>query len=126
MDVQAVKVASFVKASSMYYNTKLAVHNFTMYNLATQEAVCCLCDETKSDVVASTFASCVVDTLTKQLKDRILPVILYSDGCNYQNRNVVMANALLSLAINTDVTITQTVLEKGHTQMECDSVHSSY
>ncbi|KAJ4451903.1 hypothetical protein ANN_03381 [Periplaneta americana] len=36
-----------------------------------------------------------------------------------------MANALFRLAINTGVTIAQKFLEKGHTQMECDSVHNS-
>ncbi|KAJ4442458.1 hypothetical protein ANN_04044 [Periplaneta americana] len=107
MDLQAVKMAPFVQTSSMYYKTKLAVHNLTMYNLATQEVVCYWFDETESDLVASTVATCVVDTLTKQLKDHLLPVIPYSDGCNYQNRNVVMANALLKLVSNTGVTITQ-------------------
>ena len=125
MDLQAVKVAPCVQASSMYYKTKLAVHNFTMYNLVSQEVVCYWFDETEADLVASIFASCVIDTLSKKLRDRLIPVILYSDGCNYQNRNVIMANALLRLAINTGVTITQKFLEKGHTQMECDSVHSS-
>ena len=35
-----------------------------------------------------------------------------------------MSNALLHLCIKYDITITQKFLEKGHTQMKCDSVHS--
>lgn len=31
MDVQAVKMSPFIRASSMYYKTKLCVHNYTVY-----------------------------------------------------------------------------------------------
>jgi len=40
MDIQAVKLAPFIRASSMYYKTKLCVHNFTVYNQTTAD-VCC-------------------------------------------------------------------------------------
>lgn len=50
---------------------------------------------------------------------------MYSDGCTYQNRNNVLSNALLNLSKKNNVTITQKFLEPGHTQMECDSVHSA-
>lgn len=50
-------------------------------------------------------------------------ISLFSDGCGYKNRNTVVANALLKFAIDHKVTITQNFLEKGHTQMEVDSVH---
>lgn len=49
---------------------------------------------------------------------------MYSDGCGYQNRNVVFSNALLNLAKLHNLRIVQKYLEKGHTQMEVDSVHS--
>lgn len=55
----------------------------------------------------------------------MLPVILFSDGCCAQNRNAILSNALLRLAIEKQVIINQKYLEKGHTQMECDSVHSA-
>lgn len=82
-------------------------------------------DESEADLVASTFVSCVIEHLTALIEKTQLPTILYSDGCTYQNRNVVMANALLRLSIATGVPITQKFLIKGHTQMECDSVHST-
>jgi len=41
-----------------------------------------------------------------------------------QNRNVIMANALLHFAVKHQVTIEQKYLVKGHIQMQCDSVHS--
>ena len=51
-------------------------------------------------------------------------IAIYSDGCGSQNRNVTLSNALSTLARDKGITIAQNYLEKGHTQMECDSVHS--
>jgi len=52
-------------------------------------------------------------------------IIIYSDGCGYQNRKTVLSNALLKLSIENNVIMEQKFLVKGHTQMPCDSVHSS-
>lgn len=124
-DVQAVKLAPYLQASAIYYKTKLCVHNFTMYNLSTHEAVCYWFDECNASLEASVFASCIVDKLQSILNRKLLPVILFSDGCCAQNRNAILSNALLRLAIDKQIIITQKYLEKGHTQMECDSVHSA-
>ena len=124
-DVQSVKLVPFLQASAIYYKTKLCVHNFTIYNLASQEVFCYWFDETNSTLEASVFASCLVDYISNTLEKKSLPVILYSDGCCAQNRNVTLSNALLHLAIEKKVVIVQKYLEKGHTQMECDSVHSA-
>lgn len=124
-DVQAVKLAPYLQASAIYYKTKLCVHNFTMYNLSTHESVCYWFDECNASLEASVFASCIVDQLQSVLNRKVLPVVLYSDGCCAQNRNAILSNALLHLAMDKQITITQKYLEKGHTQMECDSVHST-
>lgn len=52
-------------------------------------------------------------------------IIFYSDGCTYQNRNSILANTLILVSKKTGITITQKFLEVGHTQMECDSMHSA-
>jgi hypothetical protein len=52
------------------------------------------------------------------------PIILYSDGCSYQNRNVNLSNALAAFAVENSIEIQQKFLVVGHTQMECDSVHA--
>lgn len=103
---------------------KLAVHNYTVYNLDTHEAMCYWFDESQCDLVSSTFTSCLVDTIEKILNTSLKPVIIYTDGCTAQNRNSVLSNALLHFSIKYKIDITQKFLEKGHTQMECDSVHS--
>ncbi len=42
MDLQALLLCPKLKASALYYKTKLAVHNFTVYNMLTHSATLCL------------------------------------------------------------------------------------
>lgn len=123
MDVQSVKVCPKVQASAIYYKTKLCCHNYTIYNMATNEVVCYWWHECEGELQASNFVSCLRDYILEKVP-KTVPLVIYSDGCTSQNRNATMANALLDLAINENILITQKYLEKGHTQMECDSVHS--
>lgn len=43
---------------------------------------------------------------------------------NYQNRNITLSNTFLKAAHDRNITIFQKYLEKGHTRMDVDSVHS--
>ncbi|OWF39290.1 hypothetical protein KP79_PYT25194 [Mizuhopecten yessoensis] len=108
----------------MYYKTKLACHNFTMYDLTTHNVVCYFWHEGEGELGANSFASCVCAYILNELGDTD-HVTIYSDGCTYQNRNVTLANALLHVSVTSNKTILQKILEKGHTQMECDSIHST-
>lgn len=125
MDLESVKVCPYLTASALYFKTKLTCHNFTVYDLVTHHATCYWFDETAADLTASTFVSYVCDYLERHCLPKQLPIVIYSDGCTYQNRNNIMANALLNFSIEHNVTIMQKYLEPGHTQMECDSVHSA-
>jgi len=119
MDLESVKLAPFLKASSLYYKTKLCVHNFTVYDLKTHNVKCYWWNESEGDLQASTYASCLLNYIEEEHSDD-LPLIIYSDGCTCQNRNAVLSNALLSVAVKSGRVIIQKYLEKGHTQMECD------
>lgn len=123
MDVEAVKVSPSLNASAIYYKTKLCCHNFTVLNLANQESVCYWFEETQADLSANTFASCLTDFLSQKC-DLSKPIIVWSDGCTNQNRNSIMANALLSFSFEKNVQIEQKFLVIGHTQMEVDGIHS--
>lgn len=90
MDLQAVKVCPFLKASALYYKCKLCVHNFTMYNLSTHECMCYWWDETQCNLTASAFTSCIIDQLSMCYnKNQNKNIILWSDGCCYQNKSFV-------------------------------------
>lgn len=127
VDVQAVKLSPHIPASSLYYKQKLCCHNFTLYNLVNNQATCYWFDETVADGQAATYASFLVNYLEEHfLQEEIKKtIIIYSDGCTAQNRNSILANALLYVSEKYCITIFQKFLEKGHTQMECDSVHSA-
>jgi len=130
MDLQSVKLCPILKTSALYYFMKLKVHNFTLYNLANHKSVNHWWNETEGELEASIFCSIITDYLTSYLSrheqeglnQKPNKIILYSDGC--QNRNAIMANALLNFSIQHQVQIEQKFLVKGHTQMECDAVHS--
>lgn len=128
MDLQAVLLCPKSNVSSLYYKMKLKVHNFCMYNLNTKDTYCFLWNETEGGVNSEEFASIVAKFLTSEvcplLHDDDRQIIIYSDGCTAQNRNSVMANALLNVSMLNNVVIEQKYLEKGHTQMEVDSVHA--
>lgn len=126
MDMQAVKLMPQLKANASYYKMKLQVHNFTIYNVITHKSENYVWDETEGNLIASTFATIVVNHLKKEMLNtpNVHHFVIYSDGCFYQNRNVVLSNALLSFCVENNVTIEHKYLIVGHTQMECDSTHS--
>ena len=59
------------------------------------------------------------------MDDSVSTMILYGDWCCYQNRNVSLSNALIHFAVSRRKIIFQKFLEKGHTWIEVESVHSA-
>jgi len=123
MDLHSFLLSPSLNASCMFYKTKLCCHNFTLYNIATKDVVCYFWNEGQGELTANVFASCVVDCVSS-LASPGDTVVIYSDGCTYQNRNATLSNALLDVSVKHDLNIEQKYLERGHTQMDVDSVHS--
>ena len=119
MDLKAVFfLTQRIKESSMYYITKLCVHHFTFYNLATKYVVGYVWHEGEGALTANKFASCVADFLAV--------VLNFQDAfCIAMGalKNFTLAKALLHFAVTHNVEVEQSSLEKGLTQMEVDSVH---
>ena len=126
MDAQGVLLCPAIEASAVYFKTKLACHNFTTYNLASKEVTCYFWHEGEGGLTFNNFASCIVNQVEGVLNPHIEEVIIFSDGCCYQNRNVTLSNALEHTAMKNIVIITQKYLERGHTQMEVDSITKYY
>lgn len=123
VDLQSVLLSPMCKASALYYKTKLCVHNYTIFDLKTRDVCCYIWNESEGSLSANDFASCLTDYLQECVNDHET-FIIFSDGCTAQNRNATLASALSYFAIKNNVTVIQKILEKGHTQMEVDSVHS--
>ena len=66
-----------------------------------------------------------LDLLESVVDDSVSTVILYRDGCCYQNCNVTLSNAPLHFAVSRRKITFQKFLENGHTWMEVESVHST-
>lgn len=124
MDAQAVKLCPDINASAIYYKQRLQVHNFTMYNIGSLQCTNYWWSEINGDLTASSFISCIISHLETHCLSDELPIIIFSDGCGYQNRNNFLSNALSNFSIENNKIIEQKYLEKGHTQMECDSAHA--
>lgn len=126
MDLQSLLLCPMSNVSSIYYKRKLGVHNLTFYNLQNKEVKCYVWNESEGGLNANEFTSIIVHFVDEQLAklDNDRKIVLYSDGCYYQNRNATLSNALLNVAKLRNITIEQKYLEKGHTHMEADSVHS--
>lgn len=127
MDLQALLMCPKSTVSSLYYKMKLSVHNMTFFNLDTKDGYCFLWNETEGCLSSNEFGSIISNFVLSLLplptdKEKI---ILYSDGCAYQNRSTNICNALLHIAVTKKVIIEQKYLEVGHTQMEADSIHST-
>lgn len=124
MDLQSVLTCPKLLASQSYYKLKLQMHNFTIYALNNKKVALYVWHEANGGVTSNEFTSCLIHYLSSTLDD-FQSFVLISDGCNYQNRNKTLASALNDFAFEKQVTIQQLFLEKGHTMMEADSVHSA-
>ena len=114
-------------ANIMFFRTKLNLHNFTFYNLVTRDVINFVWSETNGDLKSSSFTTIYIEYLTQlfEKNPKISTIILWTDGCTYQNRCHVLSSALVSFAVKNRVEIYHKYLEVGHTHMECDSVHSN-
>lgn len=123
MDLQSAFLCPKLLASAVYYKQKLQLHNFTLYVLNNADVTLYAWHEADGGVTANEFTSCIINYL-ENLPPQYNKIILISDGCNYQNRNRILASALSDYSKRSSVTVKQIFLEKGHTMMEADNIHS--
>jgi hypothetical protein len=123
VDVQSVLLCPKILVSVQYYKQKLQVHNQLIYVNNNKDVHLYVWHEGDGGVTANEFTSCLIHFIKTQLSYK--KIIIISDGCSYQNRNKVLSSALLKLAKETGLEIEQLILEKGHTMMQVDSVHST-
>ena len=67
MDLQAVLLCRKSNASSLYYTTKLQVHNFFSFNLGTKNGYCYIWNESQGDLSSDVFAFLQFNHFDKEL-----------------------------------------------------------
>jgi hypothetical protein len=100
----------------------------TVYSLGDKTVVCHVWDETNCKRGACEIATCLLkNTLSVCRSGNVKEVIYFSDSCGGQNRNqFVTASLLFTLSQVPNLRlISHKFLVSGHSQMECDSVHST-
>ena len=98
------------------------VTTITLFMTKTHNAVCYIWNETTSDLTSHTFVCLLYNYLSTD--ERCLDattIILYTDGCPYQNRCTQPSNALLFYSSKI---VYQKYLVHEYAQMEVDSCHA--
>lgn len=124
MDMQSVLLCPKLLVSEQYYKMKLGLHNYTFHVKNNKNVYLYVWHEGDGGVTANNVTSCIINFIEKYCC-QYKKVILISDGCAYQNKNKTLCNSLSNLSTAKGIMIEQIILEKGHTMMEVDSVHST-
>ncbi|GLV37559.1 hypothetical protein CBL_20371 [Carabus blaptoides fortunei] len=126
MDLEKILLTPQLGIGQLYYKKKLKTYNFTVYNLADSSVTNYMWHETDGTKGASEVATSFWQLLS-DLPPEVSEVTFYSDTASGQNRNAILSAMFLralSLLHNLKV-INQKFMESGHSEMECDSVHSN-
>lgn len=124
-ELQQVLQSPVTNDSILYYKRKLAVYNFTIYDHSSKDGACYVWHEGEAKRGSAEMASCLFHYM-EHLHESVKHISLYSDTCGGQNRNKQIA-AMCLLVVKTlpiDV-IDHKFMESGHSEMECDSMHST-
>lgn len=124
VDLQKVLYCPKSEVGEFFYKRKLSVYNFTVFDCTLKSATCYCWDQTTGHRGSNEMTSFVVDTITTEAGNGIKIVYVYSDSCYGQVKNQFLFSAYYWISIKLQVKIVHRYLVKGHTQMECDSVHA--
>ena len=121
-DTESLLQAPLNNSDIMFFKSKLNLHN-----LKSRKVVNYLWSEVNGEIEPANFTSCYIDYMTalKEQNPMLNTIVVWTDGCNYQNHCNILASGLLTFAVEQNITIYHKYLEVGHTHMECDSVHSA-
>ena len=111
----------------MYYSRKLCAYNLTIYESAPPNSAHCFAWTEINGQRGSSEIGTSLYTWIKALPNNIKEISLFSDTCSGQNRNQFIA-ALFIYIVQQDnhiEAIQHNFMEKGHSYMEVDSMHSA-
>jgi len=112
------------QASIFYYKRKVTVSNLTVYDVRSFEGNRYVYDQTIAKRGSAEVASFLVHFIERKVLEGYREFRLFSDNCSGQNKNRMVASALLHAAAKFNIKITRNFLEKGHTFNRADGTHS--
>lgn len=125
-DLQKVLQIPVSDVGPLYYSRKLRVFNLTVYESAIpNNAYCFTWNEINGKRGSSEIGTALlnwIQTLPKHVKE----ISVFSDTCGGQNRNQHVAALFLHIIENFDFNLIEhKFMEKGHSKLEADSMHSA-
>ncbi|KAK3915284.1 Lon protease [Frankliniella fusca] len=124
MDLQKVLYCPKSEVGEFFYKRKLSSYNFTIFDCTTGQGYCYCWDQTTGLRGSDEVNSCVLMYFEEAVSKGVNEFFIYSDSCSGQNKNQFLYSMYYLASRKFNVNITHRYLEKGHTQMECDSVHA--
>lgn len=122
-DLQKTLETPSLSTSVAYYKRVLWTLNLCIYDEVNKKGYMYMWSEDMASRGADDIGSCVIKHLQKYAGSDTKKVILYSDACGGQNRNIkitLLLKKVLSQLGNID-TITQKYFISGHSYNNCDS-----
>ncbi|KAE8739292.1 hypothetical protein FOCC_FOCC015215 [Frankliniella occidentalis] len=123
-DLQKVFFCPKSEVGGFFYKRKLSCYNFTVYDCTKKTAKCYVWDMSIGGRGAVEISSCVYDFIKEEVKNGVTEFFIFSDSCWAQNKNQILFTMYSVVSQQFNIKITHRYLQKGHTQMECDSVHA--
>lgn len=123
-DLEKVLYCPKAENAELFYRRKLSCFNFTLYDCTVKQAYNYFWDITIGKKGSNEISTFVLDYLQEMVKIGINNFNFYSDSCSGQNKNQYLFAMYYMAAMRFKIKITHRWLVKGHTQMECDSVHA--
>lgn len=118
--------SSEVSHCQMYYTMKLCTYNLTIYAAAPPNETYCYAWSELNGQRGSYEIGTALFHWINEIPENVQEISLFSDTCSGQNRNQYIAALFLYLVQNTHLEVIQhNFLEKGHSYMEADSMHSA-
>ncbi|KAJ8867064.1 hypothetical protein PR048_032926 [Dryococelus australis] len=111
---------------SLFYKRRLATYNFTISNVATKQGDCFIWHEGQGGRGSCEIANYLF-LYFQSLPNAIKEVRCFSDRCGGQNLNkLVIAMCMYAVQVIDNVHVIELkFLTPGHSEMECDSMHSA-
>ncbi|KAJ8966939.1 hypothetical protein NQ314_003216 [Rhamnusium bicolor] len=124
-DLQQILPVPKSEVGLCYYKLKLSTYNFTIYSLGNRDCFCYMWYECIAKRGSSEIGSCLLSFVLDHIHKGVKEFSFYSDNCAGQNRNKFLFSLYNYLSQKYKITIRHSFMERGHTQNEGDSVHST-
>lgn len=127
LDLQKCLPTPYLKNCHSFYLLKLWTLNLTIYDATSNKSYCYVWDESQVGRGGHEISSALLKWTLSVLKDSDTEhLIIWSDNCPSQNRNIMMlVNYFYLLSVCPSLkSVTHKFLLRGHTHNEADHVHA--